>query len=485
MSLPEIARTTGIPIPTLRDWAVHGIFCPPLDVSPPTAPGYGYWHRDTIIPWLAKHDTHNKNTDLQDKHPAHKSREDTEVPSSHRTTIRQGEETNMGKLWDETQRNFERLGDTATHTDLANLAGDYPLLLAHATQLDQVPHWLVHTADRLALAGFWNAFNITEDAITGNTPGAAFARGAHGLWLHRNDTLENAQAHLAIAARNPLLPQNARDFLALHNARVLQLFAGSDIALPAFKNLATQKASIGIQAQFWIANAVLLHADSKKCLETMPTPDGLPDIAGDYWLNVGGVYSQCAQTDKAIAARMKTVAHARNICSPMAEGEALSYLARAEAWAHPEAAKTHAEEALRLTRKTGNLIDEQRAYLALAIAAAGTDPDEEIQATLQKAESLAYETGNKTRPLSCLVAHTWHAAVTNNNEALERCIEEMNRLVASLNSGRHWADIARAWLPGQTREHAQLAARWEWLDGPDNTMRRWRELLDNRKALAA
>ena len=46
------------------------------------------------------------------------------------------------------------------------------------------------------------------------------------------------------------------------------------------------------------------------------------------------------------------------------------------------------------------------------------------------------------------------------------------------------ADIARAWLPGQTRETTELAARRQWLDGPDDTMRRRQQLLDNRKALA-
>jgi len=87
----------------------------------------------------------------------------------------------VGKLWDETQRNFERLGDTATHTDLANLAGDYPQLLAHAVQLNQVPRWFVNIADRLAFAGFWNAFKVDTGTITDNAPGAAFARGVHGI----------------------------------------------------------------------------------------------------------------------------------------------------------------------------------------------------------------------------------------------------------------------------------------------------------------
>jgi len=480
VSLPEIARTTGIPIPTLRDWAVHGIFCPPLDVSPLTAPGYGYWHRDTIIHWLAKHDTRNKNTDLQNKHP-----EDTDVPSSHRTTIRQGEETNMGKLWDETQKNFERLGDTATHTDLANLAGDYPQLLAHATELDRLPDWLIKTADRLALAGFWNAFDITPDSITGNTPAATFARGAHGLWLHRNDTLENAQAHFTTAARSSLLPRNARDFFALHNAATLRLTAGWDIAQNEFATIATQENSLDMQVRFWNALSNLAQNKFRTGLDMLPTPDELPDISRRYWINIGWTHTKCAQVDKAIAAQEKTLQHARSIGSILAEGQALANLARAEAWTNPDAAKTHAQEAIRLTQQTGNLIDQQDALVALAIATAGIGTDEEFHATLQKVQDLARQTGNRRSTLYVHLARAWQAAIKNDDQALNRSIAEIDCLSTLTKSRQNWTDIARAWLPGQTRENAELAARWEWLDSPEDTMRRWRQLLDNRKTLAS
>jgi len=479
VSLPEIARITGIPIPTLRDWAVHGIFCPPLDVSPPTAPGYGYWHRDTIIPWLDRHDTRNKNTRLQNKHP-----EDTDVPSSHRTTIRQGEETNMGKLWTETQENFERLGDTATHTDLANLAGDYPKLLAHATELGRLPDWLIKTADRLALAGFWNAFNITPDSITGNTPAATFARGAHGLWLYRNGTLEDAGACLATAARSPLLPQNARDLFTLRNAAVLRLTAGWDIAQSEFETIATQEGSLSVQVRFWIALSHLAQNEFRTGLNMLPTPDELPDITGDYWLNIGWTHMECAQTDKAIAAQEKTLAQACKIRSAVAEGEALTHLAWSEAWTDPDAAKTHAQEAINLTR-SGNLIDQQDALVALAIASAGTGTDEEFHTILQKAEDLAYRTGNRRGTLYVHLAHAWHAAIKNDREVLNRSITEIDSLSAIAKSRQSWADIARAWLPDQTRETTELAVHWEWLDSPEDTMRSWKHILDNRKTLAS
>jgi len=390
----------------------------------------------------------------------------------------------MGKLWDETQQNFERLGDTATHTDLANLAGDYPQLLAHATQLDQLPAWLIKTADRLALAGFWNAFNITEDAITGNTPAATFARGAHGLWLHRNDTLENAQAHFITAARSSLLPRNARDLLTLHNARVLRLSAGWDIAQSEFATIATQEGSLSVQVRFWNAVSNLAKNKFRTGLDMLPTPDELPDITGDYWINIGWTHMECAQLDKAIAAQKKTLQQAHSIGSIVAEGEALSYLAWSEAWTDSDAAKTHARKAICLTQQTGNLIDEQKACVALAIASAGTVPNEELHAILQKAQDLAYRTGSRRGTLYVHFARAWQAAIKNDDQALNRSIAEIDSLSTLTKSSQNWVDIARAWLPGQTRETTELAARWEWLDSPEDTMRRWRQLLDNRKALA-
>gem|GEM_PF-5716938 len=71
------------------------------------------------------------------------------------------------------------------------------------------------------------------------------------------------------------------------------------------------------------------------------------------------------------------------------------------------------------------------------------------------------------------------------DQTLNRSIAEIDSLSTLAKCRQNWADIARAWLSGQTREHAELAARWEWLDGFDETMCRRRELLDNCKGLAA
>lgn len=142
--------------------------------------------------------------------------------------LQKTEETDMdmGETYEQIKNDFAQLGDTATRTDLAALADDYPKLLAYASQFEELPLWLVNAADRLTLAGFWNAFDINTNNIPGNTASAVFARSACGLWTYRNGTLEDAHARLAKAARNPLLPQNARDFFALHNARIMQLSVG-------------------------------------------------------------------------------------------------------------------------------------------------------------------------------------------------------------------------------------------------------------------
>jgi len=89
-------------------------------------------------------------------------------------------------------------------------------------------HWLIDAADRLAIAGFRNAFNLTPDTITGTTPSAIFASGLQGIWQTKAGTLEDAIANLTKAARNPNLPQDTRHFFALRHARALQITTGWD-----------------------------------------------------------------------------------------------------------------------------------------------------------------------------------------------------------------------------------------------------------------
>jgi len=216
----------------------------------------------------------------------------------------------------------------------------------------------------------------------------------------------------------------------------------------------------------------------------MPAIRELPNITGDYWISLGHVYSQCAQTEKAIQAQENALQYHRNNGSEIGIGEALAHLARVECWTKPEAAKAHAQEAIDLACQTGNLVDKQNARLAFIIAAAGITPEEEIQTTLQETEFFARQTDNRRSFLSFLRARAWHAAVRNNTETLGRHIDEIDRLASSIDSGEHWTDIARAWLPGHTREHTELAKRWQWLDSAEKTMRRWRKLLDDRRALA-
>jgi len=240
-----------------------------------------------------------------------------------------------------------------------------------------------------------------------------------------------------------------------------------------------------VQVRHWDALSNLAQNKLQTGLDMLPTSDELPDITRRYWLNIGWTHMECALVNKAIAAQEKALQYARSISSVIAEGEALANLAWGETWTDPDAAKTHAKEAIRLSHKTGNLIDEQRGYLALAIASAGTAPDEEFYTLLQKAQDLAYRTGNRRSTLYMHFARAWHAAIQNDDQTLNRSIAEIDSLSTLAKCRQNWADIARAWLSGQTREHAELAARWEWLDGFDETMCRRRELLDNCKGLAA
>jgi len=487
----DIAKVLSLSPEIIRDWATTGEQgCPPFDTIRTGQPGYGGWRRETIWPWVeqvlawqekTQHTMYNNMIrQLQataDPPPAPATRD---LPAP----LRKRKETQMNELSTHIQQDFERLGQTATHTDLASLADDYPMLLAHACSFDTLPDWLVTAADRLALAGFWHAFATNPDLTKGTTPTAIFARGVRGLWLHRHGALEDAIAQLVQAARSPLLPPHAQDFFALRNAGILQRTAGCNLALFDFEALRDRDGTIGTQARYWSASTAILQANFRTGLELLPEPAELPPLTGDYWLNIGYAYTQCAHTDRAIRAQNNALQHARHTGSLMAEGETLAYLAWAECWTNPPAATTHAHEAIRLTKQTGNLLDQHLAYRALAIATAGTAPDTEFQTALNKAESLAYRTGNRTAALFCLPVRAWHAALNNNTPTLEDHIKKINQHARSLDSGQHWTDIARAWLPGHTRRHAELAKRWEWLDSAEDTMRRWRQLLNNRRALA-
>jgi len=523
LSPDDVALLIHCPLHLLQQWARRGTPCPPFDIVDTQASHHGYWYRDTIDPWIRGWLSHSA---LHNAHTISDAPSTPALPNKLRPEKSPGNpdhvhmlRTQKGKLvsiiYEQAKQDFTRLGDTAARTDLATLAHDYPRLIEHAGSLNQLPNWLVDAADRLALAGFWNAFDfathfacstsiLTSHAVPdhslsshallesrqktpeprrGTSQAMAFARGLHGFWLYRNGTLEDAEAHLAHAVRSPLLPQNARDLFALRKGVILQLSTGCTTALPDFMALSDREGSIGIQARYWIACTKRLRADCLDGLNLMPTPEELPAITGDYHIGTGWCYSTCALTDKAVQAQEKAVEYARLNGSSGAQGEALSYLAWAESWAHPEAAQVHAQDAIRLAQAQGNLLDEQRAHVAFAIAAAGTSPTEVVETAIEKAAALAYQTGNRRGNLRTVLARAWHAGVHNDNILLNQQIEEIVSLASILGSEQHWADIARSWHSGETHDTAALAARWQWLDGPEETMRRWRKILSDRQAL--
>jgi len=198
-----------------------------------------------------------------------------------------------------------------------------------------------------------------------------------------------------------------------------------------------------------IAVTHLARGEYKARLRTTPTPKKNPLLTWDCTLNTGIVADQCGHFEEASKIFARAVRQAHELGSPPAEAEAeaeaQAYEASASCRHQPEKAKTQALAAIHAKQQTGNLADKQRSLIARAIPTAGTAPPEQVETIIHQAKDIAHHTGN--------------------------------------SSGILRVHIARSWLPGHTPEHTKLAKRRQWLDRTDETMRRRRKLLEDRRTL--
>ncbi len=497
--IEQIARASGRSSREIWTWYGRGgpEFCPlpfPLLRTRDLGP---LWSSATIEPWIVWQIKNQKIIDRIRKSPLSLPvLLPGACPHPKKNLREKRNATHMGTLYQRAKQNFAELGETATQTDLANLASDFPWLIQHAAGLEELPDWLIDLADNLTLSCFWNAFDIPVARIPPTTAAGIFAHGLSGLWQHRSGTLENAIARTVRAARSPLLPARARSFLHLRYAYSLRIQNNWHMASPIFSALAEKTklskqeaentrattASISTQAQYWLADTALVHGKFRTGLDLLPSPEHTPLLEGDHHIDIACIHRENAQFDKAIAACEQAIQHARRIGSPGAKAEAHTYLAHAECWTEPEKAGAHALDAIEENQQVGNLVDQQRALVTLAIASSGRKPNENVEKILDEVTTISQKTGNQLGKQRIIFARAWHAAVTKDIPLTRKLITQLETLTETTGSFPHWADIARAWCPETTMETKRQTGPDEWIDGHNETMRRWRATLATRQA---
>jgi len=487
LSLRGLAHRVEKDLTTLRQWYHEG--CPACPMPYPDVRAIGletgreepYWFTDgQIRKWLAQ---------VNSKKPvASDSKLDRTQPTN--TPYEQKEKRGvMGKIYDRLRQDFDTTLTVMStgEASLKDLAEDFPRILGIAARLDAPIEKIVPLANKLALAGLWSPLTVDADTLRSPTAAGVFARGTHGVCLARTGAIEHAAADIADALRSPLLlpDSQARDFLRFQQAFVNMEASLYNVAAAAFDTIAAEGGLCADQARYWRANlAATSESRFKDALEAVKTI-GNRDLSGIFKHLLRGDIHRLnarfadAETEYTQARNLAQQAKADGL-----EGRAIMHLAETIAWTRPQEGHRLALDAIEKAQKQNNKIDEFRAWLALAVAGTGIHSEETLQEHLRKVVELTQLIGGDICKVRIGTVEAFQAAVTGNTDALQQAQQMITSTTGMLGTSEFQNDVLGVWSEASSVEQSRHARETQWLDGPDEAMRRWREVVTVRQNAA-
>jgi len=83
-----------------------------------------------------------------------------------------------------------------------------------------------------------------------------------------------------------------------------------------------------------------------------------------------------------------------------------------------------------------------------------------------------------------LAARGFQAAFAGDNEALSRLTDQVRRTTNAYGFEGYCTDILPIWSGGTTRRTTDRANTWQWLNGTEEALQRWHDVLEARRTLA-
>jgi len=370
---------------------------------------------------------------------------------------------------------------------LKDLAEDFPRVMSIAARLDAPIEKIVPLADKLALAGIWSPLTVDTDTLRSPTAAGVFARGTRGVCLTRTGAIENAAADITDALRSPLLlpDSQARDFL-----RFQQAFANIEgslysVAAAEFDAIAAEGGLCAGQARYWRAH---IAATSESRFQN--ALNASEDIGNNAFLDVrkhilcGDIYRFSARFADAETEYVQARDLAQQAKADGLEGRAIMHLAETVAWTRPEEGRRFALDAIEKAQKQNNKVNEFRAWLALAVAGTGSQSKETVREHIGKASELLWIIGRQIGQVRIGTVEAFQAAVTGNTDALQQAQQMVTSATSVLGTDEFQNDVLGVWSGASSVEQSRRARETQWLDGPDEAMRRWREVVTARQGAA-
>jgi len=486
LGLRGLARRVGKDLTTLRQWYHDG--CPACPMPCPDVRAVGletgreepYWFTDgRIRDWLAQVNS--------GKPVASVSKLDRTQPNMPRE--RKEKRGVMGKIYDRLRQDFDTTLTvmSAGEASLKDLAEDFPRVMSLAASLDAPVEKIVPFADKLAEAGMWPLLNVDAETLRSPTAAGVFARGIRGLRLTKTGAIESAVADLAEAHRSSLFSPGStvREFFRFQKASANIDSALYGVAAAEFDTLITADSLYADQARYWRAHITATveyrFEDALHATNTIGTGT-FSDIRkhllrGDIH-RLNARFAD-AETEYTQARNLAQQAKADGL-----EGRAIMHLAETVAWTRPQEGRRFALDAIEKAQKQNNKINEYRAWLALAVTDAGIHSQEVVQEHIQKATELDQLTGGQIGQVRIGTVEAFRALVTGETDAFDRARQSVIASTGMLGTEEFQNDVLGVWSGASSVEQSRRARETQWLDGPDETLRRWREVVTARQSAA-
>ena len=141
-------------------------------------------------------------------------------------------------------------------------------------------------------------------------------------------------------------------------------------------------------------------------------------------------------------------------------------------------------DAIEKARKQTDKVDEFRSWLALAVADAGIQPVETVREHIRKAAELDQLMGGQIGQVRVGAAEAFVAAVMSDSDVLQQARQTVASVTGMLGSKQFQNDVLTVWSGTSSVEQSRHSRETQWLDGPDEALHRWREVVTARQGAA-
>lgn len=333
--------------------------------------------------------------------------------------------------------------------------------------------WIVTAAYDVVARGLW--VEVQDPGPQTQGANRAVVLGLSAERKRRAGRIRESLAELDEALALVSVDSSMANLLQLLRGHALRVGGHFPDAARIYRRLARRSSFMRRESLYWCADFQYLIGNFAEAMKMTASMLATSDVlCGEAYRLRGHVLRVNGSFHEALDAYSRALDWARTKHDVLAEAKALTNVAETLCWLDPLPAIDASIEAEEMNRHVGNSVEVVKCLVASAIAHTRHDPlglDPDLLTRLgAQVEQIGYPGGK----VGYLVVRAYVAAVSADVGAFEGFLSELAEVTRNAGGHRFWVEIAHAWVDDPLPAAKEQA---QWLDGTEETYRRWRSVV--------